>query len=323
MKNSILIITLLCLVSCSNIPKKSIEQPLSNKELSTWLKEDTFFVTQYYKDIRDWWETLDQLEQIKYSEVTYQRLDSYIKFDNDSAMWGPFQRQCKEEWNINYSTSINKADSIIAYWDSISQEHLSMMNKFAKIELKKIDTEYYAYIGGIKNVDIGFLITPLQGGIQQIKFEYAYGAKINETTSNSRSCICTSPITSPSLKWWEVPYSERETFGGKTADSFLRDYNMIIKITSIRKDNVNYNIDDINVPKTVKSYLNAQKDEWRAQHMLDYYKKDVITALIQPDYVDEWTYYYQKKEKELEKHDKVCFDLYSSFLKYYYDKKFK
>lgn len=324
MRNIVLtLMTLLFLVNCSNVPRKSVEEPLSNKELSAWLKEDTFFVNEYYKEFRDWWETLDQIEQVKYAEVTYQRLDNYIKYDNDSIIWTPFQQQCKEEWIVKYGKSLSKADSIIAYWDSVSQEHLSMMSKFAKIELKKINTEYYAYIGGIKNVDLGFLITPLQGTIQQIRFEYAYGAKINETTSNKRNCICTSPITSPSIKWWEVPYSERERFGGETAASFLRDYDMIINITSIRKDNINYNIDDIDVPKAVKSYLDAQKDEWSARYMLDYYKKEVITSIIQSDYVDEWKYYYQKKDIELEKHDNICFDLYSSFLKYYFDKKFK
>ncbi len=317
------LITLLCFVSCSNVPKKSVEQPLSNKELAAWLKEDTLFVTEYYTDFRDWWETLDQIDQIKYSEVTYRRLDDFIKFDNDSTKWNPFKRQCDEEWQIQYGPSITKADSIIAYWDSVSQEHLSMMSNFAKVELKKIDTEYYTYIGGIKNVDLGFLITPLQGAIQQIRFEYAYGAKINESTSNQHSCICTSPITSPSIKWWEVSYSERDIFGGKTADSFLRDYDMIIKITSIRKDNVNYNIDDINIPKSVQSYLKAQKDEWSARYMLDYYQKEVITSLIQPDYMDDWSYYFQKHNQEMEKHDKICFDLYSNFLKYHFDKKYK
>lgn len=321
-KYLLFLIVSLGMISCSNVPRKSVSEPLSDKEIANWLKEDTLFISEYYQDFREWWETLDQIERVKYSEITYKRLNDYIQYEYDTARWTPFENQSGEEWKKIYGPSIIKADSIINYWDSLNREHLTMMNQLVKVDLKKIDTEYYAYIGGVKNVDLGFLITPLQGTIQQLRFEYSYGAKINSKKSNFHSCICTSPISSPSIKWWEVAYSERERFGGETATSFLRDYDMDIKITSIRKDNINYNIDDIDIPKSVKSYLDSQKDEWSIKYMTNYYKKGVIVDLVKSDYLDEFDYFISKKNEELKKYDSLCFSLFSDFLEFHFHKRF-
>lgn len=321
MKKVFLLLTLfICLIGCSKIPNKSIEQTLSNNEISSWLKEDTLFISDYYVNFREWWGTLDQISQAKYSEVTYRRLYEFLKYSNDTTQWMPFEKQCKEEWQIKYGASIIKADSIIAYWDSLSRAHSEMMNGLVTIELKKIDTEYYEYIGGVKNVDIGFLITPMQGTIQQVRFEYEYAPKLTETKSVKHSCICTSPISSPAIKWWEVDYSERERFGGETANSFLRDYNMNIKITGVRKNNTNYNIDDISIPESVRSYLDAQEDEWSARYMSDFYKKEVILSMIQSDYVEEWKYCSNKRMERLAAYDKLCHDIFSNFIEYHFDK---
>ena len=57
--------------------------------------------------------------------------------------------------------------------------------------------------------------------------------------------------------------------------------------------------------------------------MSDYYKKEVILDLVQSDYIDKFNYCYNKRNEELQKYDALCFSLFSNFLEYYFNKKFK
>ncbi|RNC65130.1 hypothetical protein [Proteiniphilum sp. X52] len=150
-------------------------------------------------------------------------------------------------------------------------------------------------------------LTPLQGTVEQIRFNYGYQAKINSDSKyyEKHRCIETDPLSAPRIGYWEVSYSDRDKFAGKNVSTFLRDYNLYIEVTNIRKDGVNISKDDFNIPKSVSDYFDYGED---VDFMRDYYKDDVIKELINTDYVGKWEYSSKKADEVREKKDKLCFD---------------
>jgi len=299
----LLFIFIFCIsiVSCNYIPDKSVAEKLSTEELSKAIKKDTIF-TSFYEDVRNRIDELDDIKKAKYYELTYNRLFKYYKFMQDTTYWTPLYKNWEKEWENNFSVYLSKADSTVNYWRIFSEENT--LDKYVKIELATIHKEYYSYIGDIKEVHLGFKLTPLQGKIEQLRFTYGYKAKINEDRYfKKHNCILTSPISSPTIKYWEVDYSDRNNFDGKTVETFLRDYNLEIDITHIRKDGVNINVDDFGIPVEVSNYFTFGKES-----MENFYKKQIIKELIYKDYMDKWEYLIKKSDEVKEKQDKLCFD---------------
>jgi len=112
------------------------------------------------------------------------------------------------------------------------------LDKYVKIELANISKEYYDYIGELKEVNLGFRMTPLQGAVQQIRFDYGYKAKIHgdDNYYEKHRFIETDPLNSPRIGYWEVDYSDNDKFAGKNVETYLRDYNVYIEVVEIRKD---------------------------------------------------------------------------------------
>lgn len=181
------------------------------------------------------------------------------------------------------------------------------LDKYVKIELVRIDKEFYEYIGGIKEVNLGFRLTPLQGPIEQIRFNYGYKPKINGNSKyyERHNCISTSPFSAPTVRIWEVGYSDRDNFSGKTIETFLRDYNLYIEITSIRKDGINISTDDFSVPKEVSECFENEKDY---PFLFELSKDELIKKLLYKDYFGKWDYRIKKADEIKEKKDKLCFD---------------
>lgn len=290
------------LSSCNKISNKPVSEKLNTSELSNAIKSDTLF-TSFYENIRKKVDEMDDIKKAKFNDVTYRRLFKYVKFLQDTVYWNPLSKKWEKEWEKDFGVYSTKADSTINYWKKYLAEN--SLDKYVKVELAKIDKEYYDYIGGIKEVNLGFRLTPLQGTIEQIRFNYGYKAKINgDKYFEKHNCISTSPFSTQIIRYWEVGYSDKDNFSGESVETFFRDYNLQIEITSIRKNGLNISIDDFNVPEEVSNYFTYGDEDF----MKDYYKDIVIKKLIFKDYLDKWEFTSKKADEIREKEDKLCFD---------------
>jgi hypothetical protein len=291
--------------SCSYISNKPVSDKLSTKELSRAMKNDTLFA-DFYENIRNEVDDMSDIKKATYNDVTYRRLFKYIKFLQDTTYWNPLSEKWEKEWESEFGIYIQKADSVLNYWKRYLEDN--SLDKYVKIELARIDKEYYDYIGEIKEVNLGFRLSPLQGTIEQIRFSYGYRAKINGDSKyyERHNCISTSPFSSPTVRYWEVVYSDKDNFAGENVETFLRDYNLYLEITNIRKDGVNISIDDFSVPKEVSECLENEKDY---PLLFELSKDELIKELISNDYLGKSTYLNKKADEIYEKKDKLCFDL--------------
>ncbi|MGN6420882.1 MAG: hypothetical protein ACTHMC_25450 [Pseudobacter sp.] len=306
MRGSSLLILWLTIIlsSCSSISNKSVSEELSTGELSKAIKTDTSFAS-FYESLRKKVEKMDDIKKAKFNDVTYRRLFKYFKFIQDSAYWKPLSKKWVIEWEQKFEGFQIKADSMLVFWKKYLEEN--SLNNYVKIELAYIDKEYYEYIGGIKDVNLGFRLIPLKGTIDQIRFNYGYKAKINGASKyyQKHNCLSTSPFSAPTIRYWEVGYSDKDVFAGKNVETFLRDYNVNIEITNIRQNGINISNEDFPVPKEISECLEYET-EYPALFELS--KEDLIKKLIQKDYMGKWEYKNKKADEVREKQDKLCFD---------------
>ena len=210
------------LSSCNSVSNKPVSEKLSTEELSKAIKSDTLF-TSFYEHIRKEVDDMSDIKKAKFNDVTYRRLFKYVKFLQDTTYWKPLSEKWDKEWESEYGVYLPKADSVLNYWKKYLEEN--SLDKYVSIELARIDKEYYTYAGGLKEVNLGFKLTPLQGTIEQIRFNYGYKPKISGDSKyySKKNCISTSPFSSPTIRYWEVNYSDRDNFAGKNVETFLRD----------------------------------------------------------------------------------------------------
>ena len=301
---SFIFIVGLALSSCNNISVKPVSEKLNTEELSKAIKSDTAF-SNFYENTRKAVDDMSDIKKAQYNDVTYRRLFKYFKFLNDTSYWKPLAENWDKEWSDKFGIYLPKGDSALNYWRKFLEEN--SLNKYVKIELAQIDKEYYEYAGGIKEVNLGFRLTPLQGTIEQIRFTYGYKPKINGDSKyyDKHSCISTSPFSYPTIRLWEVGYSDRDNFVGKDVQTFLRDYNLYLEITSIRKNGINISSDDFSVPKKVSECFENEKDY---PALFELSKDDLIKELINKDYISKWSYRNKKADELKEKKDKLCYD---------------
>lgn len=306
--NRILYVCVLILFGCSSIPDQSIMEKLTIEDLNSAIKSDTSFAS-FYETIRAKTDKLDDIKKATYHDITYSRLFEYVRFLKDTAYWNPLNNDWEKEWEAQFGAYTYKADSIIDFWKNYLEEN--SLSKYVNVELAEIDLEYYDYIGGIKEVNLGFRLTPLQGPIQQVRFDYGYKAKIHGDNNyfEKHKCISTSPFNNQTVRYWEVEYSEREKFSGHSVESFLRDYFLFLEVTQIRKDGKNTSIDDFAIPDKVKECLEYEK-EYPALFELS--KDALIKELIDQNYSGKWTFTAQKAAEIRESKDKLCFDFLDS-----------
>jgi len=292
------------LTSCNSISNKPVSEKLSADELSKAIKSDTTF-SSFYENIRKSTDEMSDIKKAKYNDVTYRRLFKYFKFITDTVYWKALSEKWEKEWATKYALYLPKADSVLNYWHKYVEEN--SLNKYVNIDLSQIAKEYYAYIGGLKEVNLGFRLTPLQGTVEQIRFTYGYKPKINGDNKyyEKHSCISTSPFSSPIIRFWEVGYSDRDDFAGKDVETFLRDYNLYIEITSIRKDGINKSIDDISIPQKVTECFENEKDY---PVLFELSKEELIKDIINKDFITKWEYKNKRADEVRGKKDKLCFN---------------
>ncbi|MDH7459693.1 hypothetical protein QEG73_00340 [Chitinophagaceae bacterium 26-R-25] len=292
------------LSSCSSVSNKSVSEKLTTDELGKAIKNDTAF-SAFYESVRKSVDNMSDIKKAKYKDITYNMLFKYFKFITDTTYWKPLSESWDKEWTDRYGSYLPKADSTLSYWRKYLEEN--SLNKYVKIDLTQIDKEYYEYAGGLKEVNMGFRLTPLQGPIQQIRFTYGYKPKINGDNKyyEKHSCISTAPFSVPTVRFWEVDYSDRDNFGGKNVETFLRDYNLYIDITNIRKDGKNISTDDFSVPAKVSECFENEKDY---PTLFEISKQELIRDIINKDFISKWEYRNKKADEIKEKKDKLCFD---------------
>ena len=304
----LIIVSVFVFCACSKIPNKPIYEALDTKELSDAIKSDTLFLS-FYTAVQEIVDDLDEIEKATYNDITYRRLFDYSKFLTDTTYWKPLHEKWEKEWESKYKHYDRDADSIITHWKKYKEEN--SLDKYVKIELAKIDKEYYSYTGGIKDVNLGFRLTPLQGKIEQLAFSYGYQAKLYEDNAyyEKHRCQTTTPLLTSVIRYWEVGYSDRKTFANHNVETFLRDHNLYIEITALRKDGVNISVDDISIPKTVSKCLEYEN---KYPSLYELFKDDVIKEFVYKEYLTEREYINNNADMIRKEKDELCFDFAKS-----------
>ena len=312
MRKFLLFIIALGLFSCQGPMKKSIFETMTVQELKNEFEKDSLF-EKTYKYVQLVKDSLlkSEIEQVKWADLTYSRLQSFVRFASDTSYFNSESRNLSNEWYLIYGDYLSKVDSISEYWKEYKSKNT--IEQYVKIELVEIDKEYYTYSNDIKNVNLGFKLTPLKGKIDQMTFEYRIKPKLDEddediesllSVFNTSRCIMSRPFSKPTVRYWEVDYKHEKILESRNINSFLRDYNIYIEVDEIRKNGVNMSDDDLNIPKSVERYWEYENREY----LSNFYAGDVIKELIFEDYIPEYEYIMQETQKILKEKDLLCFE---------------
>jgi hypothetical protein len=260
MKNVLkLFLILIVFTSCENYLDKSITIELSEKEIQQSLERDSL-IYNYHKEFEVYRDTLssnkelrNKFEPITYGDISTLREVYGKKYDSfrDSIK----ENILKPKWEEEFGFIDTKIDSVLSFYFDNPID----LSKYVKVELSKVDTEYYRSIGGISEVDLGFKLTPLKGTIQQLIFSFTYTPKIGGKTYSHRYRT-TEPISRSVVRYWEVDYSERSLLGGRTPYTIKRDYDVSIEIEKIRYRNENLSKERDDIPfevEMVKKYMDG------------------------------------------------------------------
>lgn len=312
-----LFLGILLVASCSsNGMKKSITEPLSVDELKKNIKRDTSF-TDFYSDVQELreWVIAQDVRQAKYGDITYKQLKKYEKHGSDTTFFNKKREGWKEEYAKLYPNYDAQLDSILAYWRAYKEQY--NMDSLVVIEYDRLWKEYYSYSGEVRDVNIGFKITPLKGKIDQLIFRYEMKTKVSNDGSssiysslwNSHRCVATSPITKPTTLYWEADYSDEKTLKGRSSEEVKRDYDFIIELVNVRVDGENYE-DKLNlIPESVSRYLRWEDEDF----MSDYYKAEIIKELVNKDYKSFNDYSYSLIDAEMKSYDPEVYALFEEY----------
>tara|TARA_B100001059_G_scaffold3131_1_gene2559 strand:+ start:602 stop:1609 length:1008 start_codon:yes stop_codon:yes gene_type:complete len=283
-----------CLIySCSNPLDTSVLNPLEIEDLKKVIKNDTLF-ENLYSEIKSFRESIedDEIQQVKWSDLTYKSFIKYKDFVKDTSFWNPQRSKIIKSYYTEYDTSgfVSKVDSISNYWRVLSQE--MDLSNYVKIELVELDKEYYRSLGSLKEVKLGFRLTPLKGKLDQIVFSYDLEPKINEREKSSsytslynlNRCLYSRPLYSSKIGYWECDYSDRDLLGSKSISSLKRDYNLNIIVEEIRRNGINYDKDDFDIPFSIEQLWKYESSE-KQGYMIEYYKEDIFKENIDDDFI--------------------------------------
>ncbi len=314
MKRILLLLITIGLFSCNSHLDKPIFEPLTVQELKKSIDNDSLFqyTYEYIVYVRDTVLKTD-IEKVKYADLTYNQIYDLMKFSSDTIHFKPINERIEKEWKEKYGVYEKKVDSISNYWKKLKEQN--SLEQYAKVELARINKEYYSYSGGIKNVNLGFRLIPLKGKIDQIRFGYSIEAKINEkeeedeyssiySSLNKSWCLTTSPFSEPIVRYWEANYSNEKILQSKTLETFNRDYNIYIEIDQIRKDGVNMSNDDLNIPQSITNHWKYENKEY----LQDLYVEDVIEEVLGKTYLRHYEYRNQEVDKILKEKDPLVFE---------------
>lgn len=288
MKYLIPIIVSILFISCNNPSSKSLMTELTPEEINTLTKKDTLFKEFYQKlDVVRDSVLISEVEKSEYVDVKYRDFMDFAELSKDSTYWNGIDKDVEERWEKQFKPIKKEIDSVVDYYNKRYQNN--NLNSYLKIELDRVNTNYYSYSNGVKDVRLGFKLTPLKGEIQQLVFYYSLTPKINENKDNSllgnllkdlNGCRSMTPFSRPITKYWKVDYSLEKELSGSTKVEVLRDYNLEIDIDRIRINNMNLDSDDSELPHEIEMY-NEYED---LEFMRGLYEEDISEKFLNKEY---------------------------------------
>lgn len=315
MKRLLLFLSFIALLSsCSHGLNKPIIEPLTVDDLRSNMKDTTF--TDFYSRIQkiSAWILADDVKQAKYGKISYKQIKKYEDFGNDTTFFNKKNTIWKNEYDGKYPNYDRQVDSIAQYWKEYIQKY--NMDSLVTIEFAELWKEYYSYSHDVRDVNVGFRITPLKGKIDQLVFRYEMVTKVNNTGKisylNSHRCVATSPISKTDVVYWEADYSDEKLLKSRSTQEVKRDYDFNIELVNVRINGENYE-DRLNaVPYDVKHYL-EYSNETDFFFMADYYKDKIITSLIDPAHIGYSDYQMEQIKSEMKKFDPEVYALFAAY----------
>ena len=309
------ILPILCIliVSCSNPTKKKIFEELTVEELKSVIEKDTLFEETYKLiELKKDSVLTSELDKVKWTDLTYKRIYDFVKFTADTTISKPLREKFKKQWEIQYGGIVKEVDSISKYWKNYAKEN--SLDQYVKVELITLDKEYYTYAGGIRNVNLGFKLTPLKGKLDQMRFGYKIEAKLDEDNTETEYssilsaldyswCRMSRPFSKPTIRYWEASYSNEKILESRSVKTLLRDYNIKIIVDEIRIDGQNIDKDDLGIPKSIERYWKYENREY----LSDLYMDDVAEELLGKEYVRDYELINQKFDSIYNKKDKLSY----------------
>jgi hypothetical protein len=299
------------LISCNSPLDKSVFKPLTVEDLKQSIDKDSLFKNtyEYIVYVRDTVMKSD-LEKVKFADLTYEQIHEFALFSADTTYFKPINERIEKEWTEKYGIYREQVDSVSNYWKKFKKEN--SIEQYVKIELVEIDKEYYSYNNGVRNVNLGFRLTPLKGKIEQVRFGYSIEAKINEkengdiySSLDKNWCRSTSPFSRPIVRYWEADYTNEKILKNKTIKTFLRDYNIHIEVDKMRKDGKNMSNDDLNIPKALENHWKYENKE---RYLKDIYFDDVVKDVLNKEYMPNYEYRSQEIDKILKENYPLTFE---------------
>lgn len=302
------------IISCSNPTKKNIFEKLTVEDLKKAIEKDTLFENTY-KLIEFQKDSVltTELDKVKWSDLTYKRIHDFVKYTADTTISKPLREKFKKEWESKYGKIAEEIDSVSQYWKNYAKEN--SLDQYVKVELARIDKEYYTYAGGIKNVNLAFKLTPLKGKIEQMRFGYKIEAKLDEDNKESEYsslfasldyswCRMSSPFSNPTTQYWEASYTNEKILQSRTAETFLRDYNLYIIIDEIRVNGQNIDRNDLGIPKSIERHWEYENKEY----LTDLYMDGVAKEVLNKNYVKDYEFINEKFDSVYKKEDKLSYE---------------
>ena len=287
------------LSGCSGPLNQPIFEPLDPKDLNKQTEKGNISLAEYGM-IQMQVNIHKESTNADHKKITYNEMIDYYRHINDTTLLNVFKISVLNNHDLRYNDYNNKVDSLIKHYKQYKLDN--SLTKYVSIKFDALYNEYYPYIGGIKNVNIGFKITPLKGVIEQLIFTYEYKAKIQDYYSRPNRCLDSSPIRSAKTSYWKVDYLSNDSFGSMSAKEVKRDYEFKIEIEKIKINGKVMSVEDLNIPESISNYLDCSGDD-EATSLY----KDIIIELIDKDYMSFDEYYEQQKEVRNEKYNPIVY----------------
>lgn len=281
MKNVFFILCVLLGFGCSNGLNKPIIETLSVDELKANIAKDSAF-TDFYKDVQKLrsWVLKSDVNQARWGNITYDDLKEYKNKTTDTTFFNKLTKSFSEEYKQLYPDFSPQVDSIMNYWREYKEQN--KLETYVKIEFAELWKEYYSYSGDVKEVNVGFKVTPLKGTIEQLVFRYDIVSKISNSKTiglyDGKRCLASSPIRSSKILYWEADYSDEKFLKNKTNTEVKRDYDFLIEIVEVRIDGVNLSEKSEAIPYSVNRALKYGSSDY------NYYADDIIKELVDSTY---------------------------------------
>jgi len=259
MKNNITLFGLVLMILIASCTKqKSVTEQLELKEVSSLIKQDTLYETiiQKVETVREVFDN-DLVLKSKFKDLTYRDFLEYNNKLADTTFQQSLYDKIEKEFNSQMDSLLKKYKKPIDEKMSFYREQLEKYSplKFFSVSFVGIDKEYYSSMREVRNVNVKFKITPLQGAIQGGSFRYKVIPKVTKRSIANAGCRFSQYTKSPSVYMWEAPYDIEDEFENTSTARIKENYDFEYEILTVRIKGKTYSFDDIDVPFYFELYI--------------------------------------------------------------------